>query len=263
MTLRLNLNLKKTNLIFIIGNKIKFLGFSIYNITYNQMSFRNSRRIEKFKRVKKKIFAYKEVTKKKLNKRIRIDLIKIIKKKLKIKNKKSTKKVIYKLSDVLVNILGDGKIKSTYREIIRKLESKIVEVIISDTNENIQKILRYLTNSKFLNLSENKESIKNYLTCRNTALISKTKLPEVEFARRFTKLLKINGYEHYRNESLKKIRFDKNIVRYLKNNNIKLTYYPIKAILSEKLKHKLIKTSKDNPKPGALAINYKTLINYF
>jgi retron-type reverse transcriptase len=264
MTLHLNLNEKKTNLKYIIGNKVKFLGFSLYNLAYNQMPFRNSRQIEKFKRVKRRILAHKKVIEKKLSKHIRIDLIKIIKKKLKIKNTKFTKKVVHELSDVLVNILGDeGKANSKYREILRELGLKLTEVIINDTNENLKKILGYLINPKLLNLSEINENPRIYFMQRDTSLISKIKLPEVEFVRRLTNLLKINGYEHYKDKVLQKRRFDKNTVRYLKDNNIKFTYYPIKVILPEKIKNKLIKTSKNSPKRGALATNYKTLINYF
>jgi len=264
MTLHLNLNEKKTNLTYVIGNKIKFLGFSLYYITYNQMPIRNSRRIEKFKRVKKKIIAHKKVIEKRLSKRVRIDLIKIIKKKLKIRNKKSTKKVVHELSDTLINILGDeGKVNSKYREILRELESKLTEVIVNDTNENIKKILGHLINPKLLDLSEINENLGVYSMQRDTNLISRIKLSETEFIRRFTKLLKTNGYEHYKNRDLKKIRFDKTTIKYLRNNNIKFTYYPMKVILPEKIKNKLIKTSKNSPKRSAFTTNYKTLINYF
>ena len=67
MKIELNLKLsEKTNLIYSIGNKIKFLGFNLYNIAYNQMPFKNSRQIEKFKRVKKRILAYTKITEKKI-----------------------------------------------------------------------------------------------------------------------------------------------------------------------------------------------------
>ena len=260
MTLHLNLNEKKIKLTYVIGNKIKFLGFSLYNIPHNQMPFRNSRRIEKFKRIKKRIFAYKKVIEKKLSKRIRIDLIKIIKKKLKIKNKKSTKKMVHDLSDVLVDILGDeGKVNSTYREILRELESKLTEVIINDTNETIKILLGHLTNPKFLYSSEINENIRNYSMQRDIVLISESKLLEMEFSRKFIKLLKINEYEYYKNKNLKKIRFDKNTIRYLKNNNIKITYYFIKVILPEEVKNKLTKASKSSLKVGVFATNYRTV----
>ena len=264
MALHLNLNEKKTHLSYIIGNKIEFLGFYLYNIPYNQMPFRNSRRIEKFKRIKSRLLAYKEATKKKLSKRIRIDLIKIIKEKLKIKNKKSTEKVIHELSDVLVNILGDEvDAKSSYREILRKLELNLIEVIINDTNENIKKTLELLTDPKLLDSPEINENPGGYSTQRDTTLISKAKLSEAEFARRFTKLLEMNGYEYYKKKDPNKIRFDKNMVKYLRENNINLTYYPMKVILSEKIKNQLVKHSKSSPVRGALASNYKILINYF
>jgi group II intron reverse transcriptase/maturase len=264
MNLHLNLNMKKTHLTYIVGNKIKFLGFYLYNIPYNQMPFRNSRRIEKFKRVKNRLLAYKAAAKKKLSKRIRIDLIKIIKEKLKIGNKKSTGEVVNEITDVLVNILGDEvEANSSYREIVRQLESNLVEVIMNDTNESIKEILGHLTNPKLLNPPEINKNPGGYSMQRDTTLISKTKLSEAEFARRFTKLLETNGYEYYKKKDPKKVRFDKNMVKHLKDNNIKLTYYPIKVILPDEIKNQLVKASKNSPKRGALASNYRILINYF
>lgn len=264
MTLHLNLNEKKTNLTYVIGNKIKFLGFSLYNITYNQMPFRNSRRIEKFKRVRKRIFAYKKVTEKKLSKRIRIDFIKIIKQKLKVKNKRSNKKVVHELSDVLVNMLSDEtKANSTYREILRELELRLMEVINNETNKNIKNFSGHLIHLKLVDLFDINENNGGNFTRCHTVLTSKTKFPKAGFIQKFTELLKINGYEYYKNRDQKKIRFEKNAVRYLINNNINLTYNPVKVILPEKIKNKLIKVSKSTPKPGALAINYRTLVHYF
>lgn len=264
MTLHFKLNDKKTDLLYIIGNKIKFLGFNLYSIPNNQMPFRNSRRIEKFKRVKKKILAYTKVTEKKLSKRIKIDLIAIIKKKLKIKNKKSSKKVIHELSDVLVNILNDEeKTGSKYREIIRELQSKLTNLILNDTQENIKIFLKRLIHSKLLDLSEITQNFKTYFTQRNTTLISKIKIPASELIQKFSKLLKINKYEHYRNWDLKKTKFEKNLIIYLLNNNITLTYYPINIILPTAIKNKIIKTSKIIHNKVLSLINYIIIINYF
>jgi group II intron reverse transcriptase/maturase len=262
--LHLNLKKEKTKLSYTIGNKINFLGFNLYNTPYDQMPFRNSRRIEKIKRTKNRILAHKEQIKKKLSKRIRIDLVKIIKQKLEIKNKEATKRVTSELSDVLINILGDNvKHNSPYRVILRELESKLAETIMNDTNENIKKVLGHLINPELLDPVKTNVNIGSYSMQRDTTLISKTKLSEAEFARRFTKFLKENGYEHYKNKDESKIRFNKDIKKHLKEKNIKLTYYPTKVTLPDEIKEQLIPVSINKPKRGALVNNYKTLINYF
>lgn len=262
--LHLNLKKEKTKLSYTIGNKVNFLGFSLYNTPYDQIPYRNSRRIEKIKRTKNRILAYKEQTDKKLKKRIRIDLVKIIKKKLKIQNEKATKNVTSELSDVLINILGDNvKHNSPYRLILRELESKLAEVIMNDTNENIKKVLGHLINPDLLDPVKTNINVGSYSMQRDTTLISKTKLSEAEFARRFTKLLKENGYEHYKNKDESKIRFNKDVKKHLKEKNIKLTYYPTKVILPDEIKEQLTSVSINKPKRGALVNNYKTLINYF
>ena len=119
-----------------------------------------------------------------------------------------------------------------------------------------------MTNPKFLGSSKINENIGNDST-QHIVLISKPKLFELEFSRKFTKLLKINEYKYYKNSNLKKVRFDKNTVRYLRNNNINLTYYFIKVILPEEVRNKLIKASKSSFKLGVFATNYRTLVNYF
>lgn len=83
--LHLNLKKEKTTLIYIISTKMKFLSFDIYGIPYNQLFYRNSKQIEKFKRIKTRILNYQKVTKKKHGKRLRLDILRIIKEKLKIK----------------------------------------------------------------------------------------------------------------------------------------------------------------------------------
>ena len=262
--LHLNLKEKKTKLTFAIGNKINFLGFQLYKRAYNQLPYRNSRRIEKAKRIKARLLALQDNVKTQLSKRLRFDLTKIIQQKIKLNNKAITKKVTNELGDVLVNILGDKvNASSPYREILRQLEYELTEVILNDTNEKIKTVLAHLVNPDFLDPVKFVENNRNYRMQRDITLVSKTKLSEAEFARRFTRLLKENGYEHYKNKDEKKIRFDESVRKYLRANNIKLTYYPTEISLDAKVTEQLVPVSKTCPKKGALANNYKTLIDYF
>ena len=262
--LHLDLKEKKTKLIFAVGNKINFLGFVLYKTPYNQLPHRNSRRIEKIKRVKNRLLAVKDNVKKQISKRIRFDLVKIIKQKMKLNNKAATKKVTNELGNVLVNILGDKvNLSTSYREILRKLEYELSEVILNDTNEKVTTLLAHLVNPDLLDPVKYVKSNRSYATQRDTTLISKTKLSEAEFARRFTHLLKENGYEHYKNKDEKRIRFDESVRKYLRANSIKLTYYPVEASLDTETRKQLIPLSKTRPKKGALVNNYKVLINYF
>ena len=262
--LHLNLKEKKTKLTFAVGNKINFLGFKLYKTSYNQLPYRNSRRIEKFKRIKNRLLASQNNAKNQLSKRIRFDLTKIIQQKMKLNNKEITKKVTNELGDVLVNILGD-KVNSSspYREILRQLEYELAEVILNDTNEKIKTVLAHLVNPGFLDPVKFVEKNREYRMQRDTTLVSKTKLSQAEFARRLTRLLKENGYEHYKNKDEKKIRFDESVRKYLRANNIKLTYYPTEISLDAKVIEQLIPVSKTRPKKGALVNNYKILIDYF
>ena len=262
--LHLNLKEKKTKLTFAVGNKINFLGFELYKTPFNQLPYRNSRRIEKGKRIKNRLLAMQDNAKKQLSKRIRFDLTKIIQQKMKLNNKKTTKKVTNELGDALVYILGDkASSSSPYREILRQLEYELAEVILNDTNEKIKTVLAHLVNPDFLDPVKFVENNREYRMQRDTTLVSKTKLSEAEFARRFTRLLKENGYEHYKNKDVKKIRFDESVRKYLRKNNIKLTYYPTEVSLEANVRGQLIPVSKTRPKKGALVNNYKTLIDYF
>jgi retron-type reverse transcriptase len=262
--LHLNLKEKKTKLTFAIGNKINFLGFQLYKRAYNQLPYRNSRRIEKLKRIKARLLSSQDNTRKQLSKRLRFDLTKIIQQKMKLNNKATIKKVTNELGDVLVNILGDKvSASSPYRKILRQLEYELAEVILNDTNEKIKTVLAHLVNPDFLDPVKFVENNRKYRMQRDITLVSKTKLSEAEFARRFTCLLKENGYEHYKNKDEKKIRFDESIRKYLRANNIKLTYYPTEISLDAKVAEQLIPMSKTRPKKGALVNNYKTLIDYF
>jgi len=263
--LHLSLKKEKTKLTYAVGNKIGFLGFKLYQTSYNQLPYRNSRRIEKAKRVKNRVLAYKEQVKKKLKKQIRLNLVKNIKQKLKPKkkNSKTAKKVSSELSEALVDILGDNiNINSSYRQILRELEEKLADVILNDTNEKIRTVLTHLIKPEFLDPTKENNNIGEYSFQRDTTLISKTKLSEAEYARRFTDILCKEGYEHYKHKEVKKIRFHKDIIKYLRDNDIKLTYYPLKFILPNYIKDLLVLCSKDKPKKGAISNNYKVLINY-
>jgi retron-type reverse transcriptase len=263
-TLHLNLKKEKTKLTFAVGNKINFLGFELYKTPYNQLPYRNSRRIEKFKRIKNRLLALQDNTKKKLSKQIRFNLTKIIQQKIKLNNKPATKKVTNELGDALVHILGDkAKSSSSYREILRQLEYKLAEVILNDTNEKIKTVLAHLINPDLLDPVKFVENNREYRVQRDTTLVSKTKLSEAEFARRFTRLLKENGYEFYKNKDEEKIRFDEGVRKCLRINNIKPTCCPAEISLDAKVTEQLILVSKTRSKKGALVNNYKTLIDYF
>ena len=179
-------------------------------------------------------------------------------------NRAGIKKITYELGDVLVNILGDKVNSSTpYREILRILEYELAEVVLNDTNEKIKTLLAHLVNPDLLDPVKYVKNNRGYAMQRDTTLISKTKLSEAEFARRFTRLLKENNYEHYKNSDEKRIRFDESVRKYLRVNSIKLTYYPVGVSLDTKTRKQLIPLSKTQPKKGALVNNYKVLIDYF
>lgn len=97
---------------------------------------------------------------------------------------------------------------------------------------------------------------------RKLALIPNSSLSEAQFARLITIYLKKENYEHYETKDEKKVRFDKNILQFMRKNKINLTHYPSNLKLPEVVKKHLIKRSKDNPVKGAIATNYKTLIKY-
>lgn len=80
--LHLNLKEKKTKLTYILGKKLNFLGFVLYCLPYKQQFYRKSRKIEKRKRVIKRIKSYEKVTKTKLKKFLRTKITKLIAKKL-------------------------------------------------------------------------------------------------------------------------------------------------------------------------------------
>ena len=127
----------------------------------------------------------------------------------------------------------------------------------------IKTLLAHLVNPDLLDPVKHVKNNRDDAMQRDTTLISKTKLSEAEFARRFTRLLKENNYEYYKNSDEKRIRFDKSVRKYLRVNSIKLTYYPVEVSLDTKTRKQLIPLSKTQPKKGALVNNYKVLIDYF
>jgi len=258
--LHLNLKKEKTNLTYSVGNKINFLGFSLYRTPYNQLFYRNSRCIEKAKRVKAKLLAEKASTKQKLNKQLRLSLTKAIKRNLRQNNTKSVNSIIEELSKNLIVILNNKVTsKSSFREILRELELKLSDTILNGTNKNLKKLFSFLFKSEYL---EYKKEVSNTYSFSIKKDITKFKLLEVEFVKRFTKLLKANGFEHYKSKNPSNIGFTKSIVKYLRESNIKLTCYPAEFVLNDTLQSRLIKASKIKPIKGALANNYKVLIDF-
>lgn len=118
MNLHLKLNEKKTLLTYGIGNKIKFLGFYLFHVSYNQLPYRNSRCMEKIKRIRNRILARKAEVDKKSQKRLKINLIRIIKKKLEISANISTKFILNEIGEAFVNNLKNQvKKEGSYRGI--------------------------------------------------------------------------------------------------------------------------------------------------
>lgn len=118
MNLHLKLNEKKTLLTYGIGNKIKFLGFYLFHVSCSQLPRRNSRRMEKIKRIRNRILARKADADKKIQKRLKIDLIKIIKKKLNIPANSSTKLILHEIGEAFANSLKNQvKKEDGYRDI--------------------------------------------------------------------------------------------------------------------------------------------------
>jgi len=208
--------------------------------------------------------AEKDQAKKKLEKQLRLNLTKAITQYLQKSNYKNVNSIIKELGKDLISSLGDHKItsKSSYREILRELEQKLSAGILNDTNDKLKHLFSALFKSDYLDSPKYVPNGHNFSMERNTTLITKSKLSESEFARRFTEVLKVNGFEHYKLKNISKIRFDKNIVKYLRESGIKLTYYPTEFVLDDTLRSQLVKVSKSKPIRGALAKNYKLLINY-
>lgn len=261
MNLHLKFNEKKTSLTYGIGNKIKFLGFYLFHVPYNQLPSRNSRRMEKIKRMRNRILARKEEANKRIQKRLKIDLIKIIKKKLEISANLSTKFILNEIGEAFAhNLKNQVKKEDSYRDILNKLVSNISDDISSNTNDKIKKVLTVLSNPHNLESTKTIFNPDEFSAQRNSTLIPKTPLSEAEFVRRITSYLQKENYEHYRVKN--KIKFDKNIIHFMKSNNINLAYYPSNLELSEAIKKQLIKCSKDKPVKEAVVTNYKIIIKY-
>jgi hypothetical protein len=236
----------------------------LFQYSYSQLPYRNSRRIEKQKRIRNRILAYQANVKQKLTKIIRTKLTKAMYKKIGTTNKKEeSTHFIKNLSETLIQIVDKESIKrKNFREILRELETHIAEVILNDTNKQIKSLLVNLINPTLINTTPEIASNKTYTFNRTTTFIRKTPMSQANFARKFTSILKANGFECYKNKDLKNIKFDPNIFKYLKQNNIKLTVYPSDITLNENLKKKLIKM-EEKPKKGAIENNYKCLIDHF
>lgn len=249
--LHLTLKEEKTKITYCIGNKIEFLGFVIHRIPYNQLPYRNSRRIEKQKRVKARILAYKQQSHNKLTKIFRNRLAKYIYKKLGHTDKtKERKHVTNELASNLIGILDrDVNHYTTVREVLRELEDKLAEVILSDCNKNIQTLLGHLINPKLLTPLEENKTLGQFNFNNTSSLVSRSALSESEFARRFSDILKKEKLQYYRKyDSTNNIQFDRRVTKFMRSNNIKLTYFPPDFKLDDNTKKQLFPLSLDKPK---------------
>lgn len=261
--LHLNTKENKTKVIYSIGNKIEFLGFSLFRRSYNQAPYRNSRRIEKRKRIMNRIKSHKDITKRKLAQILRTRITKIIENKLGgIRKTEERNHFIKELSENFIHIIHKDLIEAdNLRGILRKLESNLIDVIMSDTNKKIRILFKSLFDSKPIDTVLGNIANSTSASDESSTLITPFKLSESDLARRLTNILKIEGFEHYKRKEISKIRFDNCIVRYLKTNNIHLTNFPVNFYLDKELKKKLIPLS-NKPEKEALAKNYKVLLNH-
>lgn len=253
--LHLSIKESETKVTYSIGNKIEFLGFSLFRRSYSQAPYRNSRRIEKRKRIMNRIQGYKDLTKRKLAKILRIRITKIIENKLGGTNKTEEKNHFTKeLSENLIHIINkDSADANNLRGILRKLESNLADVIMDGTNKKIHMLFKNLFGSTFI------KTVSAGMS--NSTLATSFRLSESSLARKLTDILKVEGLEHYKQKRTSQIRFDNCVVKYLKTNKIRLTNFPANFFLDEQLKKKLIVLS-NKPKKKAIAHNYKTLINH-
>lgn len=144
--MHLELKEKKTRITYIIGNKINFLGFALLGTPYNQFPYRKSRRIEKTKRVRARILAYKNAAENKLKKFARTKITEIVKNKLNRTNKIEVRKQFTEeFTDYLLEIIKEGRANYTsLRGILRNLEEKLTAVVLGDTNKKIQTLMKHL-----------------------------------------------------------------------------------------------------------------------
>jgi retron-type reverse transcriptase len=229
--LHLDLKEKKTRITYAVGNKIKFLGFVLFRYSYSQWPYRNSRKIEKQKRVRNRILSYQVNAKQKIEKIVRTKLTKTMFKKLGTTHKKEESTHFIKtLSETLIQIVDNEFIKTkNFREILRELETNIAKVILNDTNKKIKTLLASLITPALMNPLKGTAPNKNSFN-KNVTFFSKSHMFEAHFASKFTDLLKNNGFEWAKK---KNVRFENNIVKYLRQNSIKLTFYPSNFTLNE------------------------------
>lgn len=263
MNLHLKLNENKASLTYGIGNKVKFLGFYLFHVPYNQLSSRNSRRMEKIKRIRNRILARKAEADNKIKKRLKTDLIKIIKKKLEISVNPSRKCILNEIGEVFAdNLKNQIKKEGSYRDILNKLISNISDDISSDASDKIKKVLTVFSN--FDNLDPPKINFNpgELSALRGCTATPKAPLSETEFVRRITSYLKKENYEHYKTKDEKNVKFAKNIIHFMRSHHIKITSCPLIIELPKAVKTQLISQSKNNPVREAIATNYKIIIKY-
>lgn len=262
--LHLNLKEEKTQLTYCLGNKINFLGFSLYGTPYDQLPYRNSRRIEKRKRVRARILALKEVTKNKLKKFLRTKITKYIASKIGRSTKISERNhFIEELSSSLIQLIKTNNTDHhNFRDLLRTLENKLTDTILEDTNEKIKELLGALFDKNLQDDVKIVDKIPKDFEDRGSTLISKSPLSQAAFARKFTECLKREGFQYYSTKNVEKIRFDEVVRKFIRKENIKLTYFPANYEFPDSLKAKLFEYS-EKPKRGSLTHNYKTLVLHF
>lgn len=260
--MHLNLNEKKTKITYIIGNKLKFLGFVLHSAPYNQLSYRNSRRIEKRKRIMLRMKALKENTASKFRKFLRTKITKHIAKKLNRTNKTEEKDhFINELSCSLAQLVNVNEAGfSNFRDLLRILEKKLADTILYDTNEKMKSIFKSLFDEETLNEPVMIDGCSHDFAGKDNTVISKSKLTFSSFARRFTKILQREGFQYSTN---KKMHFNFDIRKFIKEKKIQFTYFPSDYRLPEGLKKKLYVFSSIKQKRGAVSHNYKILILHF
>lgn len=257
--LHLNIQENKTKITYSIGNKIEFLGFSLFRRSYSQAPYRNSRRIEKRKRIMNRIKSYKELTKRKLAKILRTRITKIIENMIGGANKTEERNHFTKeLTENFIYIINkDSTEANNLRGVLRKLESNLANVVMDGANKKIQFVLKNLFDTEPIGTVPSSVLRLD----KEFTLIAPIKLSESNLARKLTDVLKIEGFEHYKQKKTSQIRFDNCVVKYLKINKIRLTNFPTNFSFDELLKKKLVPVS-DKPKKKAIVNNYKILLSH-
>lgn len=260
--MHLDINEKKTKLTYIIGNKLKFLGFAFHSVSYNQSPYRNSRRIEKRKRIMSRMRALKENTANKFRKFIRTKITKHLAKKLGRTNKTDEKNhFTNELSHSLAQLINVNEVGfSNFRDLIRILEKKLADIIFYDTNEKMKSIFKSLFDKELLDEPIVNEGRFYGYAGKDNTILSKTKLGLNSLARHFSESLKREGFQY---SISKKIQFPADSAKFMKERGIQLTYFPSDYKFPESLKKDLYMFSPTKPRKGAVSHNYKTLVLHF